>query len=99
MIDTLLEIKRQDLVDMLHAGVCEVTFTKVNGETRTMPCTLSETIIPLAPVHVTNTNNSIDFPQVKKQKKVNPEVMSVWCLDKKEWRSFRIMNVTSIKAL
>jgi hypothetical protein len=24
--------------------------------------------------------------------------MSVWCLDKKEWRSFRIANVISVKA-
>jgi predicted DNA-binding transcriptional regulator YafY len=24
--------------------------------------------------------------------------MSVWCLDKKEWRSFRIANVISAKA-
>jgi hypothetical protein len=98
-LDTVLEIKRRDLSEMLHNGVCEVTFTKVNGETRTMPCTLSEAIIPPAPVHVTNTDNPIDFPQVKKEKKVNPEVMSVWCLDKKEWRSFRVMNVTSITAV
>jgi hypothetical protein len=96
MTDTLLEIKRQDLAEMLRKGICEVTFTKVNGETRTMPCTLSEAIIPPAPVHVTNTDDPIDFPQVKKEKKANPEVMSVWCLDKKEWRSFRVMNVTGI---
>jgi hypothetical protein len=98
-LNTVLEIKRQDLVEMLHKGVCEVTFTKVNGETRTMPCTLSEEIIPPAPVHVTNTDDPINFPRVKKEKKVNPEVMSVWCLDKKEWRSFRVMNVTSITAV
>jgi hypothetical protein len=99
MTNNLLEIKRRDLAEMLHKGVCEVTFTKVNGETRTMPCTLSEAIIPPALVHVTNTDNPIDFPQVKKEKKVNPEVMSAWCTDKKEWRSFRVMNVTDIKAV
>jgi uncharacterized protein YdaU (DUF1376 family) len=34
----------------------------------------------------------------KREKKVNLDVMNVWCLDKKEWRSFRIANVISAKA-
>jgi uncharacterized protein YdaU (DUF1376 family) len=49
-------------------------------------------------VHITNTDNPVDFPPPKKEKKVNPDIMSVWCLDKKEWRSFRIANVISAKA-
>jgi len=32
-----------------------------------------------------------------KVKKENLNVMNVWCLDKKEWRSFRIANVISAK--
>lgn len=75
-----------------HAHV-EVTFTKVDGTVRTMPCTLNEAMLPPAPVHITNTNNPIDFPKVKK---VNPAVMSVFCTDKQEWRSFRVDNVISI---
>ena len=35
-----------------------------------------------------------ELPKVKKE---NPNVMNVWCLDKKEWRSFRIANVISAK--
>jgi len=94
-----MQYDREQLTEMLRNSVCEVTFTKVNGETRTMPCTLSEAIIPPVPVHATNTDNPIDFPKVKKEKKVNPDVMSVWCLDKKEWRSFRVMNVTQIETI
>jgi hypothetical protein len=75
-----------------------VEFTKVNGEVRTMPCTLNESLIPPASVHVTNTDNPVDFPVPKREKKTNPDVMNVWCLDKKEWRSFRIANVISAKA-
>ena len=89
-------ITRDQLTTMLHTGECVVEFTKVNGEVRTMPCTLNEALIP-APVHTTNTDNPIDFPAPKKEKKQNPDVMSVWCLDKKEWRSFRIANVISAK--
>jgi hypothetical protein len=84
---------REQLTEMLRNNVCEVTFTKVNGETRTMPCTLSETIIPPAPVHATNTDNSVDFP---KTRKVNTNTVSAWCTDKKEWRSFRVANVTNV---
>jgi hypothetical protein len=91
-------ITREQLSLLLHAGECVVEFTKVNGEVRTMPCTLNESLIPPPPVHVTNTDNPVDFPAPKKEKKQNLDVMSVWCLDKKEWRSFRIANVISAKA-
>jgi len=85
---------RRDLIsEQLKTKVCVVEFKKVDGTIRQMPCTLSEAIIPPAPAHVTNTDNPIDLPKVKK---VNPEVMSVWCTDKKEWRSFRLENVISI---
>jgi hypothetical protein len=57
-----------------------------------MPCTLRTELIPPAPVKVLAEG---EVPKVKKE---NPEIMSVWCLDKKEWRSFRIANVISAKA-
>jgi hypothetical protein len=91
-----IEDRSKWLKSVLTESVCDVTFTKVNGETRTMPCTLDPKQLPDMPVHVTNTNNPIDFPKVKKQ---NPETLSVWCLDKKEWRSFRVMNVIKIEVL
>jgi hypothetical protein len=69
-----------------------VEFTKVNGEVRTMPCTLKTELIPPTPVKV------LAEGKVPKVKKENPDAMSVWCLDKKEWRSFRIANVISAKA-
>jgi WYL_2, Sm-like SH3 beta-barrel fold len=74
------------LRNVLTKNICDVTFTKVNGETRTMPCTLKPSSLPPAPV--------------KESKKVaNPETMSVWCVDKKEWRSFKTMNVTEVRVL
>jgi hypothetical protein len=87
----------EELHKLLLKNECIVTFTKINGETREMPCTLREDLVPPAPVHETNTDTPIDFPVVKKEKKVNPAVMNVWCTDKKEWRSFRIANFISVK--
>jgi hypothetical protein len=84
-------ITREQLFELLHTGECVVEFTKVNGEIRAMPCTLKAELIPPAPVKVLAEG---EVPRVKKE---NPDVMSVWCLDKKEWRSFRIANVISAK--
>jgi hypothetical protein len=85
-------ITREQLSDLLHTGECVVEFTKVNGEVRTMPCTLDPQIVPPAP-----EPKVLAEGEVLKIKKHNPDVMSVWCLDKKEWRSFRIANVISAK--
>jgi hypothetical protein len=92
-------ITPEALRTLLLENECIVEFTKVNGEVRSMPCTLKAEFIPdpIPAPHFTNTDNPIDFPAVKKEKKQNPDVMSVWCLDKKEWRSFRIANVISAK--
>lgn len=89
----MITYTRQQLSEMLHSGRYEVEFTKVNGEKRIMPCTLNESLIPPEPVHESNTDKSAP----KKEKKINPDVLNVWCLDKKEWRSFRIANVISVK--
>jgi hypothetical protein len=91
-------ITRDQLSALLHTGECVVEFTKVDGTVRSMLCTLNETLLLPPPVHITNTDNPIDFPAPKKEKKQNLDIMSVWCLDKKEWRSFRIANVISAKA-
>lgn len=66
----------------------EITFTKVDGTERTMPCTLRTEAMP---------QREVD--EHHKTRPYNPEVLSVWCLDKDEWRSFKVMNVTSIKKL
>jgi hypothetical protein len=77
--------RNREIRTMLHHGVCEVTFTKVNGEVRTMPCTLDRELLPPEPLR--------EFHETRAYK---PETLSVWCLDKMEWRSFRVANVTRI---
>jgi hypothetical protein len=73
------------LRNLLVDGVYDVTFTKVNGEIRTMPCTLKRDLLPPMALKETATE------------KVNKtETLGVWCMDKQEWRSFRVMNVTEV---
>jgi len=76
-------MNRNILLDALKNHECTVTFTKVNGETRVMPCTLKENLVPKL--------------EHKGTKKSNEAVVSVWCLDKREWRSFRVDNVVDLQ--
>jgi hypothetical protein len=85
-------ITPEALRTLLLENECVVEFTKVNGEVRSMPCTLNPRIVPPAP-----EPKVIAEGEVSKVKKENLNVMNVWCLDKKEWRSFRIANVISAK--
>ena len=79
-------MNRQEIVDKLKQNICQVTFTKVNGEERTMPCTLREDVLPPA----TNTDN---------KKKPNDSVVSVWVTDINEWRSFRVNSLVSLNII
>ena len=76
-------MNKELLVEALTNHECTVTFIKVNGETRVMPCTLKEDLVPKM--------------EHKGIKKPNDAVVSVWCLDKKEWRSFRVDNVVDLQ--
>lgn len=77
---------KEEIVALLLTGVCEVTFTKVNGEIRQMPCTLKSELLPVV-------DNKLNEEKTRKQ---NPDNLSVWCTDKNEWRSFKIANVQQI---
>lgn len=97
MFEGLSQQEKRDLIlALLHDGEIVVEFTKVNGEVRKMPCTLAESLLPPPPVHYTNTDSPIDFPKPKKERKQNLDVISVFCTDKQEWRSFRVDSVISI---
>ena len=80
--------KRTDLRNQLQKEILEVTFTKVNGDKRIMNCTLIEGV---APSNITEKKK--DAPE----RKVNEEVLSVWDVDAKGWRSFRVKNVTRVR--
>lgn len=89
-----IDERRSILADLLRQGVCEVTFTKINGELRTMPCTTDPRIVPPAP-----DPKILAEGETARVKKANPDNMSVWCTDKNEWRSFKLANVTEIASV
>ena len=81
--------KNSQLKTALKENRCIVTFTKVDGETRVMPCTLMESLLP------ENTATVIETIA----KPVKLETLRVWCTDIEAWRSFRIDNVTDVEIL
>lgn len=79
---------REELSKGLHEGVCEVSFKKVNGDTRVMTCTLSGFEL---------SRKSIPESKTTKTKAVNEKILSVWDVDADGWRSFRVENVFDFK--
>jgi WYL_2, Sm-like SH3 beta-barrel fold len=86
-----LDARNRELRHLLQEHDCEVTFTKVDGSVRIMPCTLREAAIPAKPVDIGSKSNEKRLRAL--------DVMSVWCLDKSEWRSFKIANVQEIRVI
>jgi hypothetical protein len=83
-----LDEKRAYIKSLLINGEVIVEFTKLDGEFRKMPCTLKPELLPVTPI--------VESEQPKKERAENPNVIRVFCTDKKEWRSFRIDSVTNI---
>ena len=86
-----LDDRNREIRHLLTEHDCEITFTKVNGELRTMPCTLKESAIPARPVDLASKSNEKRLRAL--------DVLSVWCLDKQEWRSFKVANVQEVRVI
>ena len=81
-------MNREQIVEQLKNNICEVTFTKVNGDKRVMPCTLREDMLP-----------PVIKEDVNADRKVNEKTVSVWVTDANGWRSFRVDSVLDIRVL
>ena len=82
---------KTDLMEMLKKNVVEVTFTKLNGEKRVMPCTLIADYLPPA--------KKDDPITQKKVREISDKVLAVWALESKGFRSFRYDRVEKVSIL
>lgn len=76
------------LIENLFKGMIHVNFTKKNGELRYMRCTLVKEDIP-----EDKHPKSWDKTEPKEQEK--KDIVTVYDIDKKDWRSFRKDSVVS----
>jgi hypothetical protein len=93
--DTVATLKgiptKEDLYKLLQKEVVEVTFTKLNGDERKMPCTLIESFLPPA--------KKDDAITQKKVREISDKVIAVWALESKGFRSFRYDRVKNIEVM
>ena len=85
------EIFFDRLKTIMREQEIKITFTKKGGTERVMRCTLDPNKLP---VHETNTDNPINFPETKR--KVSTETMAVFDLDVQGWRSFTKKSVKCV---
>lgn len=85
---TQYNFSRDNIKETLQNSVCKVKFTKVNGEERTMTCTLIDYLLPEYEAKVEG-----------RTKKENLDNLSVWDLDFEQWRSFKVNNIIDLQIL
>ena len=74
-------MNRQEIIDLLQNNTCLVTFKKKDETERRMLCTLQPNVIPI-----------VKGTGVKK----TDDVISVFDIEKEDWRSFRVDSVISV---
>lgn len=84
-------MNRDDMIEALRNGLCKVTFTKKNGETRVMPCTLNFDLIPEA--------HRPKGGEASLDEGVNQTIQAVrvYAPESDGWRSFLVDNVQEFK--
>lgn len=89
-VAALKGIPTQDaLLELLRNGVVEVTFKKLDGDERVMPCTLVPAFLPPPKEVITE----------KKERKPSENTCAVWALESKAFRSFRYDRVTKVEVI
>lgn len=71
------------LKGILQTGIVNVTFVKKDGTTRNLLCTLMPSELPA----------QTDLEEAVQKKAPNPDVLAVWDLENKGWRSFRFDSI------
>jgi len=93
--DTVAALKgiptREELLALLEKEVVEVTFTKLNGDERVMPCTLIKSMLPPA--------KKDDPMSQKKVREINEKVIAAWAIESKGFRSFRYDRIKQVRVV
>lgn len=79
----LTEIKTA-VKSALLTGPTTIVFKKIDGTTRTMKCTLSESLLPKREI-------------TESERKVNDSIQTVFDLELNQWRSFKWDNFISFE--
>jgi hypothetical protein len=84
-----VKIFKRWLKSHLAYGETTVVFTKKDGTERVMKCTTNPELVPAVEI--------VESVEPKKERKVNEEVMPVYDLEAKSWKSFRWDSVKQVR--
>ena len=84
-----VKIFKRWLKSHLAYGETTVVFTKKDGTERVMKCTTNPELVPAVEI--------VESAEPKKEKKVNEEVMPVYDLEAKAWKSFRWDSIKEVR--
>jgi hypothetical protein len=78
---------KQWLTGVLRTQILTVVFTKKDGTERVMKCTLKSDVV-------------VPYEQKTERKKAqNEEIVSVWDVEKKAWRSFNFTTINEVRGI
>jgi hypothetical protein len=89
--DLSVEERYNAVMGMLSEFECQVEFIKVNGEERSMLCTLREDMLPIAGRVIAE-----DVAEAQANS-INHNVVTVWSTEVNAWRAMRTMNIKSVR--
>lgn len=84
-----LEFNRSTLLEILNAREATIRFRKLDGELRTMRCTLSTSLLP------TPIQENLDKISYKRTQKPE-DLITVFDLDNEGWRSFHLGSIIEV---
>tara|TARA_R110000868_G_scaffold38941_4_gene135980 strand:+ start:1043 stop:1318 length:276 start_codon:yes stop_codon:yes gene_type:complete len=79
---------REEMVKMLKRSAVDITFTKVDGNMRTIRGTLN-------PKYMPPQMKNEDLEAAETHRKENSSVLPVWSINDLGWRSFRLDSILS----
>ena len=83
-----MDLTQENMLRELRGGECEVTFTKVNGDTRVMRCTLNMDLIP-----ENKRPKGDDTPELREGLETVLKALRVFDTGLQDWRSFKVETV------
>lgn len=82
-------MNKEEYIDILNKCVMNISFIKKDGSERMMKCTLNKHYLPSLPL------TEEDTKPIKKIRKENSAILSVFDLEKQDWRSIILENIIS----
>ena len=85
------KMNKDELLDLLHNNVANITFTKVNGDVRVLKGTLLDQYLPQKEVET--------IVETQTRKATNDNVVVTWDIENDGYRSFRVDSVTAVEII